>query len=133
MPITTSPDYNVYINGTKLNPQPDFNGGLKWGLQDIQDADAGRAEDGGMIFTLVAHKRKLWLTFSNITIAQAQGILATMPEGDANKYFPVKYWDFQDGAQKTVTVYKGDRQVEWYSYVHGPFQIKQLTFNLIER
>lgn len=118
----------VAINGTYLNPQPQFDGGLTWALQDIHSADSGRAEDGTMIFTVVGKKRKLNFKFAPMSASQANAILAlTTPNT-----FTVSYYDPQENVRKTGTFYKGDRTAEWYSFANEKGEVKSLTFNVIE-
>lgn len=120
-------NYVVKINGTTLDPQPKFDGGLIWSSQDVMADGTGRAEDGNMILLYVGRKRKLQFKFPFMSAAKAKAILDLINP----LTFSVTYYDPEDGAVATRTFYKGDRQVDWYSYTTtSPY--KELSFNVIE-
>lgn len=109
--------------------QPKAFGGLKWSIMSVQSADSGRAEDGTMIATLVARKRKLEVKYANLTPEDASAILSVVC-GDM--FFPVTYYDVLDAKQETRTFYVGDRSVDWYDY-YVERGLENLAFNLIEQ
>ena len=116
------------VNDT-IKIQPKHQGGLKWSIMSIQSADSGRAEDGSMIATLVAKKRKLEIKYANLTPDEAADILSFVC-GDM--FFDVSYYDFLDKQQETRTFYVGDRSGDWYNY-NIEKGIENLAFNLIEK
>lgn len=121
-------NYPVLIQGVTLDPQPLFDGGLKWSWNGVQTADSGRAEDGGMIITEVARKRKLEFKFPAMTPYQATDILSLIDP----VFFQVTYYDLADGAYETRTFYKGDPSAEWYSFCMR-HALSGMEFNVIEK
>lgn len=119
-------NYLFHLGNIDIQPKV---GGLKWSIMSIQSADSGRAEDGTMIATLVAKKRKLEVSYANLTPADASAILA---EVCGNMFFNVTYYDFLDAQQETRTFYVGDRSGDWYNY-NIERGIENLQFNLIEQ
>ena len=109
--------------------QPKSPGGLKWSIQSVQSADSGRAEDGTMIATLVAKKRKLEVKYANLTPEDAAAILAVVC-GDM--FFDVTYYDLLSAQQETRTFYVGDRSADWYNF-NTERGIENLEFHLIEQ
>lgn len=119
-------NYLFHLGSIDIQPKVS---GLKWSIMSIQSADSGRAEDGTMIATLVAKKRKLEVSYANLTPAQAKAILSVVC-GDM--FFDVTYYDFLSGEQETRTFYVGDRSGDWYNY-NIEKGIENLQFNLIEQ
>ena len=119
-------NYLFHLGNIDIQPKVS---GLKWSIMSIQSADSGRAEDGTMIATLVAKKRKLEVSYANLTPADASAILA---EVCGNMFFNVTYYDFLDAQQETRTFYVGDRSGDWYNY-NIERGIENLQFNLIEQ
>jgi len=109
--------------------QPASPGGLKWSIMSIQSADSGRAENGEMIATLVAKKRKLEIKYANLTPEDAKAILE---EVSGNMFFEVTYYDVLAGEQETRTFYVGDRSTDWYNY-NIERGLENLAFNIIEK
>lgn len=109
--------------------QPASPGGLKWSIMSIQSADSGRAENGEMIATLVAKKRKLEIKYANLTPDDARAILE---EVCGNMFFEVTYYDVLAGEQETRTFYVGDRSTDWYNY-NIERGLENLAFNIIEK
>lgn len=109
--------------------QPKSPGGLKWSIQSVQSADSGRAEDGTMIATLVAKKRKLEVKYANLSPTDAAAILA---EVCGNMFFNVQYYDVLNAQSETRTFYVGDRSVDWYNF-NVERGLENLSFNLIEQ
>lgn len=109
--------------------QPASPGGLKWSIMSIQSADSGRAENGEMIATLVAKKRKLEIKYANLSPEDAKAILE---EVCGNMFFEVTYYDILAGEQETRTFYVGDRSTDWYNY-NIERGLENLAFNIIEK
>ena len=116
------------VNDT-IKVQPKHQGGLKWSIMSIQSEDSGRAEDGTMIATLVAKKRKLEIKYANLTPDEAADILSFVC---GNMFFDVKYYDVLSKQQETRTFYVGDRSADWYNF-NIEKGIENLAFNLIEQ
>lgn len=109
--------------------QPASPGGLKWSIMSIQSADSGRAENGEMIATLVAKKRKLEIKYANLSPEDAKAILE---EVCGDMFFEVTYYDVLAGEQETRTFYVGDRSTDWYNY-NIERGLENLAFNIIEK
>ena len=109
--------------------QPASPGGLKWSIMSIHSADSGRAENGEMIATLVAKKRKLEIKYANLTPEDAKAILE---EVSGDMFFEVTYYDVLAGEQETRTFYVGDRSTDWYNY-NIERGLENLAFNIIEK
>ena len=96
--------------GTALNKMKDVPvepDSIKWGLNDISAPDAGRTMDANctMQKRRIGQKRKLSLSWSNPTLAQASSILkAFSPE-----YVYVRFLDVEEGAFITKQFYTGDK------------------------
>ena len=116
------------VNDT-IQIQPKSPGGLKWSIMSIQSADSGRAENGEMIATLVAKKRKLEVKYANLSPEDASAILAIVC-GDM--FFDVTYYDVLNAQQETRTFYVGDRSLDWYNY-NIDRGLENLEFHLIEK
>lgn len=109
---------------------------LEWGLNDISSSDAGRVQDANMTMhkNRVAQKRKLQLSWTNPTIAQASAILQMVdPE-----YFFVRYLDPKSGGYQTREFYAGDLSAPFRQIVvNDPdgtrSTVTSLSFNVIER
>ena len=109
---------------------------LEWGLNDISSSDAGRVQDANMTMhkNRVAQKRKLQLSWTNPTIAQASAILQMVdPE-----YFFVRYLDPKSGGYQTREFYACDLSAPFRQIVvNDPdgtrSTVTSLSFNIIER
>lgn len=117
-------NYLFHLGSITIQPKS-----LKWSIMSIQSADSGRAEDGTMIATLVAKKRKLEISYANLTPAQASAILT---EVCGNMFFNVTYYDVLTAQQETKVFYVGDRSLDWYNY-NIERGLQNLSFNLIEQ
>lgn len=120
-------DYLIAINGVVLDPQPKMDG-YKWSWNGVQTHDSGRAEDGTMIITEVARKRKLEFEFPAMSPAKAHAILGLVEP----VFFTVTYFDLKDLQRETRTFYKGDPNADWYSFCMRN-ALKGMKFNVIER
>lgn len=119
-------NYLFHLGNIQIQPKLS---GLKWSIMSIQSADSGRAEDGTMIATMVARKRKLEVSYANLSPEDAAAILDVVC-GDM--FFDVTYYDVLDAQQETRTFYVGDRSVNWYNY-NIERGLENLSFNLIEQ
>lgn len=119
-------NYLFHLGDIEIQPKLS---GLKWSIMSIQSADSGRAEDGTMIATMVAKKRKLEVSYANLSPEDAAAILDVVC-GDM--FFDVTYYDVLDAQQETRTFYVGDRSINWYNY-NIERGLENLSFNLIEQ
>lgn len=119
-------NYLFHLGSIEIQPKLS---GLKWSIMSIQSADSGRAEDGTMIATMVAKKRKLEVSYANLSPEDAAAILDVVC-GDM--FFDVTYYDVLDAQQETRTFYVGDRSINWYNY-NIERGLENLSFNLIEQ
>lgn len=119
-------NYLFHLGDIEIQPKLS---GLKWSIMSIQSADSGRAEDGTMIATMVAKKRKLEVSYANLSPEDAAAILDVVC-GDM--FFDVTYYDVLDAQQETRTFYVGDRSINWYNY-NIERGLENLAFNLIEQ
>lgn len=119
-------NYLFHLGDIEIQPKLS---GLKWSIMSIQSADSGRAEDGTMIATMVAKKRKLEVSYANLSPEDAAAILDVVC-GDM--FFEVTYYDVLDAQQETRTFYVGDRSINWYNY-NIERGLENLQFNLIEQ
>ena len=119
-------NYLFHLGDIEIQPKLS---GLKWSIMSIQSADSGRAEDGTMIATMVAKKRKLEVSYANLSPEGAAAILDVVC-GDM--FFEVTYYDVLDAQQETRTFYVGDRSINWYNY-NIERGLENLQFNLIEQ
>lgn len=95
---------------------------------DIQDVDleSGRNTNGVMVRKRVAIKRKLNMEFPPMSSTTLSNILTAVSKVS----FDVRYFDPQDGALKTITVYVGDRSMPIYNATMGRWN--GVGFNLVE-
>lgn len=96
------------------------------GYMDISKAE--RNASGRMIIERIATKRKLFITYSYLTQAQASLVLRTI----SPTYYTVTYYDPLDGQMKSGSFYCGDRQLGFIDYQNGIPRYKDFNFNLIE-
>ena len=104
---------------------------ISWGLQDVSASDAGRTQDGSMQKMLVTQKRKLTLSWSLLTPAQASAILQAFNA----EYFYVRYLDWLSGAYEVRQFYAGDRSapVQWINVPGRADRAASVSFDIIER
>lgn len=104
---------------------------IQFGLQDISSSDAGRVQDANstMYKMRVGQKRKLSLTWQNVTLGQASEILqAFNPE-----YVWVRYIDLLDGGWALRQFYVGDRSAMFFQIsLPDGTTLKQVSFDIIE-
>ena len=124
----------LYVGTTSSNvsavtPDPSS---LEYGYMDISAPDAGRtlAPNNPMIKMRTSSKRKLNITWTLITFAQASAILqAFSPE-----YFYIRYYDIEDAAWETRQFYAGDRSApaQWMNVPGRTDRVATLSFDVIE-
>lgn len=113
------------VNGNPI-PEPTS---MSWGLQDISNDKAGRTEDTKMHKKRIGQKRKIELSWHNISKEQAAEILqAFNPE-----YIDVTYPDPMSGNDETREFYVGDRTAPFKLWSVGQKIFSEVSFNIIER
>lgn len=116
----------IYVNGTAL-PDPSE---MEWGLYDVSAADSGRTEDALMHKNQIAQKRKLKLTWQNITVERARFIIYTTN----HEYMSVQAPDFlESDYEYSGTFYVGDRSAPVALWWSDKKIVSQVTLDLIER
>ena len=91
---------------SNLSPLPVEPTAITYGLQDISAADAGRTQDANVTMhkNRIAQKRKLSLSWTNPTLAEASAIMkAFNPE-----YIYIRYIDVMEGGYVIKQFYRGD-------------------------
>ena len=113
---------------TTITPDP---ASLTWGLQDISASDAGRTQSGYMFKMQVTQKRKLQLSWTLLTAAQASTILNAFNY----EYFYCKYWDVLANAYQIREFYVGDRTApfQWFQLDKKGTKLATVSFDIIER
>lgn len=113
---------------TAITPDP---ASLTWGLQDISSSDAGRTQSGYMFKMQVTQKRKLQLSWTLLTAAQASTILNKFNY----EYFYCKYWDVLANAFQIREFYVGDRTApfQWFQLDNKGTKLATVSFDIIER
>jgi len=115
-------------------PEPDYNGGLTWSIQDVDASTSGRDQSGYMHRDRVAIKRKISCTWTN---RESTDINAILNSAIKNVFFELSYFDYETNSQKTGVFYCGDRTAPVYSIVMGSAHNKRIigsfTANFVER
>ena len=115
----------IRVNGTPIKSPSS----MQWGWMRISAHDAGRTEDTVMHVNQVGSKRKISLTWANITPEQAHSILVAFePE-----YFSFTYHDPLYGGTLTKTFYTGDMSAPVKMWTIGQKIYETVSFNIIER
>lgn len=89
-----------------------------------------RLADATMVGDLIAKKRKFYFTYDAIKASDLDNILDAIWETD-QLFFVLQY--FENGIQKSATVYAGAIPTELHSAKSGEWVWKNVTFNLIEQ
>ena len=115
-------------------PEPDYNGGLTWSIQDVDASTTGRDQTGTMHRDRVAIKRKLTCRWTNREESVIRTILNSAIK---DVFFECQYHDYQSNSTITSTMYVGDRTAPVYSQVlgsnHATTIIGNFTADFIER
>jgi hypothetical protein len=113
----------ISINGTAL-PTPSA---LTVGTMDITNAE--RNASGTMIIELIATKRKLTLTWANISNAD---MVTVRNQIEGRETMSASFIDPTTGVIGSGNFYKGDRSVDALYYWNGVMYWKNFKFDLIE-
>lgn len=111
------------IGGTAMPTPSDF----QVGIMDISKAE--RNASGYLIIERITTKRKLAISYMNLTPTQLSSLLQTISATS----FSVTYLDPQTGGFRTGEFYSGDRNMGMISFVGGTPVYKDIKFDLIER
>lgn len=118
----------ILVDGVDIAPYIESDG-LKWSLEDIDDADAGRTMDAVMHRGRVASKVRLDITCRALTSAQARIVLSAITK----EYVQVDYIDPLYG-RTTKTLYNSKRVANIRQiYRDGNVLWTGISFALIER
>ena len=116
-------------NTTAVSPDP---ASLDYGYMDISAPDAGRtlAPGNPMLKMRTSRKRKLNISWTLVTFAQASAILQAF----APEYFYVRYFDIEDGMWEVRKFYSGDKSmpVKWMNLPNREDRVTNLSFDVIE-
>ena len=101
---------------------------MTWGFQRVSAHDAGRTEDTIMHVNQVGTKRKIQLTWVNITPEDAHNILNAF----APEYLSVNYFDPMAGGYITKTFYTGDMSAPVKMFTVNKKIYESVSFDIIE-
>ena len=115
------------VNTTDLpNPQE-----MSVSVQDV-DYESGRNQTGYMFRDRVRGganaPRKIEVKFPPLSMSQVSAVLQAVNGASMSLTYPDPY----TGANRTATVYVGDRKAPLYSVVNGEYLWTDLAFNFIE-
>ena len=113
----------IKVNGVELPAPTDF----QVGIMDISKAE--RNARGDMIIERIATKRKLELSWKNLSRDEISNLLRFV----SPVFFNVEYIDPQTNGSRTGTFYCGDRNSGMLGFINGQPYWKDVKFNLIER
>jgi hypothetical protein len=108
---------------------------LTWSIADESSEESGRStNDGKMNKDVITQKRKLELSWSNLTANEASTILKAVNYTNVGAIFPVRYPDTMSNTYETRRFYVGDRTApmkSWTDLYNGKVY-STLSFGLIE-
>ncbi|WP_424766296.1 DUF6711 family protein [Paenibacillus sp. sgz302251] len=113
----------LQINGVDM-PAPSS---LSIGAQDIGKWE--RNASGSMIGEIIATKAKIELEWKYLTPAQLAQILSAID----STFFNVTYTDPKTNSLRTMSCYKGDRNMGIMDFIGGVLRYKDLKVNFIEK
>jgi hypothetical protein len=114
----------ISVNGAAISSPSK----MSVGIYDVSRS-ADRNAEGDILIDRVAVKRKLeceWPPLSNAA-------MSTLLSAVTSVFFTVTYPDPQDGTDKTITCYVGDRTAPVLKYTAGVPYWEGLRMNFIER
>lgn len=118
-------DFIFKVNNVQMPCPSSFD----WSLQDVSAAESGRTDDSLMHKNRVAQKRKIALSWSELTASETSTVLTAFN----NQYFDVYYWDAMDGQYETRTFYAGDRKAPVHYWFANDKRFETVSFDIIER
>lgn len=102
---------------------------FSWGLQDVDADGSGRNQNGDAFRDRVARKRKWTMEWPPLTAEQCSTILKAVTD----VFFQATGPDAEDGTNRTMTCYVGDRTTPMYSCIDGEWRWESLAMNFVER
>lgn len=118
-------DFILKVDGVQMPCPSEYS----WSLSDVSAAESGRTDNAVMQKSRVAQKRKIALTWKEVSASETSSILqAFNPE-----YISVYYWDAMAGAYQTRTFYVGDRTAPVHYWWVGNQRFESVSFDIIER
>lgn len=102
---------------------------MQIGVSDISSDNAGRNAAGEMLKDKITQKVKLSCTWDWLENAQCSALLQAVDP----IYFSVTYPDPKTGANRTATMYCGDRTAPVYQIKNDVPGWKDVSFDLIEK
>lgn len=115
----------IRVNGSRVLTPSTFD----FSINDISTADSGRTQNGQMHKTRVARKRKIALSWNNVTPDEAHSILAAFRD----VYFRVNYFDPDSNQTETREFYAGDMSAPIKQWSVNNKIYSQVSFDIIER
>ena len=110
------------------NDVSDLVSGLKVDYEVIISDDSGRTAAGTMVMDIVARKTKLEVTF----IPMAQERMSSLLKLMENYIFDVQYLDPKTKAMRTIQVYIGTPEIEYYVIHNDKRTYNGFTLSFIE-
>ena len=104
---------------------------MSWELE-TWDSDSSRsAITGEMCRTVICHKQKLEVEWNcaNLSTEQISQILKLLLQD----FFTVKFFSPLEGKEVTLTMYVGNRNIDFYRVIDGVPQYLTMSFSLIEK
>lgn len=101
---------------------------MTWSLERVSSPDAGRSLDGVMHVMQVSLKRKLQLSWNNITATEASAIV----NAASGEYINVTFYDYLANATRTLTMYTGAHTIPVYTFQSNRKIVSNVSFDLIE-
>lgn len=115
-------------NGTTVVPPTPAE--LKWSISDLDGENSGRNQNGTLFRDRVAVKRKIECSWLPMNSANMSKLLKAV----SDTFFDLTYPDAQDGDNRTITCYVGDRSAPvMRPNEDGTWLWGQISINFIER
>lgn len=115
-------------NGTIVIPPAPAE--LKWNISDLDAENSGRNQNGDLFRDRVASKRKLECSWLPMNSKDMSKLLAAV----SDPFFELTYPDAQDGEDRTITCYVGDRSAPILRpNADGTWLWGSISINFVER
>lgn len=102
---------------------------FSWGLQDVDADGTGRNQNGDAFRDRVARKRKWTMDWPPLSAERCSRILKSVTD----TFFTATGPDAEDGTNRTMTCYVGDRTTPMYSCIEGEWLWEGLSMIFVER
>jgi hypothetical protein len=113
------------INGTDVS---DLVQGLKVGYETLVSEDSGRNANGDTVLDIVNRKVKLYVTFRPMDSNDMARLMSTFADYVVNASFR----DVKTNTIRTVQVYTGTPEPEYYWILNNQVLYKAMELNFIE-